>query len=200
MGVFASFFPFIFLAVGALVLNVVMVRLVEQQRLVIGTLKALGYGDGQLFLHFTKLGLVVGLVGGSVGLVLGNFMGGVITGIYRMFYEFPNLENRVYPGLYATGMAISVIFSIIGAWHGALCGHAAQSGRSNAGQTTGRGRGGVARAVSAPLEPARFRLAADGAQCAPQSVAHRRWVFSRRPRARRCSCAASCSMRRCIIW
>ena len=67
IGVFASFLPFLFLAVGALVLNVVMVRLIEQQRLVIGTLKAIGYRDGQLFLHYTRLGLAVGADGRLTG-------------------------------------------------------------------------------------------------------------------------------------
>ena len=55
--------PTIFLAVAALVLNVLLTRLAEQQRTVVGTLKALGYSDRQVFVHFLKFGLAVGLVG-----------------------------------------------------------------------------------------------------------------------------------------
>ena len=55
---FALITPTIFLAVAALVLNVLLSRLAQQQRTVIGTLKALGYSDGQLFWHFLKFGLI----------------------------------------------------------------------------------------------------------------------------------------------
>ena len=68
---FAVIMPCIFLAVAALVLNVLLSRLAEQQRTVVGTLKALGYSDGQVFWHFLKFGLVVGVGGGLLGCALG---------------------------------------------------------------------------------------------------------------------------------
>lgn len=119
IGVFASFLPFIFLAVGALVLNLVLVRLIEQQRVVIGTLKALGYHDRQLFTHFTRLGLAVGLAGGLAGLALGYGMAEFITSLYRRFYEFPELANQIDRPTYAAGLAISLTFAVIGSWQGA---------------------------------------------------------------------------------
>ncbi|HXT57411.1 MAG TPA: FtsX-like permease family protein, partial [Pirellulales bacterium] len=54
--------PAVFLSVAALVLNVLMTRLTEQQRVVVGTLKALGYLDRQVFAHFLKFGLCIGLL------------------------------------------------------------------------------------------------------------------------------------------
>ena len=65
---FAVITPCMFLAVAALVLNVLLSRLAQQQRTVVGTLKALGYSDLQIFWHFLKFGLTVGIVGGLVGL------------------------------------------------------------------------------------------------------------------------------------
>ena len=59
--------PAIFLAVAALVLNVLMSRLAEQQRVVVGTLKALGYSRGAIFWHFLKFGLAVGAFSGVTG-------------------------------------------------------------------------------------------------------------------------------------
>lgn len=119
LGTMATIMPAIFLAVAALVLNVLMERLVEQQRVVVGTLKALGYSDAQIFRHFVRFGIVVGLLGGMLGCVMGYFMAGFVTSVYRQFYEFPNLVNRVYPGTYLVGMLISLGCSLIGTLQGA---------------------------------------------------------------------------------
>ncbi|MEX0939042.1 MAG: ABC transporter permease [Pirellulales bacterium] len=119
LGVFSTIGPAIFLTVAALVLNILMSRLVEQQRTVIGTLKAIGYTDRQLFGHFIKLGLGVGLISGVLGAVAGYAMAEAITGIYRQFFEFPSLKNRPYPKIYLAGIAISLVFSLSGSLHGA---------------------------------------------------------------------------------
>ena len=64
---FAVISPCMFLGVAALVLNVLLSRLAQQQRMVIGTLKALGYSDLQVSWHFLKFGLAVGISGALVG-------------------------------------------------------------------------------------------------------------------------------------
>jgi len=118
LGVFANIMPAIFLAVAAVVLNMVMVRLMDQQRSVIGTLKALGYSNAQIFWHFLKFGGLVGLCGGLFGLPLGYGMATFVTSVLRNFFEFPNLVNIIYPNLYLEGLAISLICSLIGSWQG----------------------------------------------------------------------------------
>lgn len=119
LGVFASIMPFIFMAVAALVLNVLMIRLIEQQRVVIGTLKAIGYRDSQIFWHFTKFALALATIGGLVGLLLGYGMAEFVTSLYRMFYEFPDLRNHVYPLTYLGGLTISMLCALVGSLHGA---------------------------------------------------------------------------------
>ena len=89
--------PIIFLAVAALVLNVLMMRLIDQQRSIIGTLKALGYSNGQIFLAFHEVrraGRPVRRPGrASDGLRNGE--------IYHLalsrFFEFPQLEKLSIP-------------------------------------------------------------------------------------------------------
>ncbi len=119
IGTFAGIMPTIFLAVAALVLNVLMVRLIDQQRAVIGTLKGLGYSNGQIFWHFTKFGGLVGLVSGLVGCWLGYQMASFVTELYKKFFEFPNLTNYFYPGLSTAGLAISLSFALVGSMQGA---------------------------------------------------------------------------------
>ena len=119
LGVFSTIMPSIFLAVAALVLNVLMVRLIDQQRVIIGTLKAIGYTDFQIFLHYTKFALGLGLVSGLIGLALGHAMGYLVISLYRMFYEFPNLENHVYFAEYGGGLAVALLCSLVGSLQGA---------------------------------------------------------------------------------
>lgn len=114
LGVFSTIMPIIFLAVAALVLNVLMVRLIDQQRVTIGTLKAMGYFDSQIFLHYTKFALALGLFAGLIGLGLGYLMANFVTSLYRMFYEFPDLENRIYPGTYLGGLSVALGCALVG--------------------------------------------------------------------------------------
>jgi len=116
---FAVIMPTIFLGVAAVVLNVLLSRLAEQQRTVVGTLKALGYTDGQIFGHFLKFGLVVGLLGGLVGCIGGYWTAGGMTALYRQFYEFPELTNRLYPSVILGGFAISLLCAVLGSLRGA---------------------------------------------------------------------------------
>jgi putative ABC transport system permease protein len=119
LATFSRIMPTIFLVVAALVLNMLMTRLAEQQRTVIGTLKAIGYGDGQLFWHFCKFGLFIGIIGGVVGSILGYFLAAWLTGIYAQFYEFPDLANQLYPRLMLEGLGISVTCAVGGTIYGA---------------------------------------------------------------------------------
>lgn len=116
--IFAVIMPCIFLAVAALVLNVLLRRLAEQQRTVVGTLKALGYSDRQVFVHFLKFALAVGLVGGLVGSLAGHWLAEGLTYVYRQFYEFPELVNRFYPQLLAVSLLISLGCAILGSLQG----------------------------------------------------------------------------------
>ncbi|MHB8900430.1 MAG: ABC transporter permease [Thermoguttaceae bacterium] len=115
---FAVFMPTIFLAVAALVLNVLLSRLAEQQRTVVGTLKALGYSDGQVFLHFFKFAMAVGLAGGLAGCALGYVLAGLMTMVYRTVFEFPELRNHFYPGLMLAAVSISLGCAAAGSLRG----------------------------------------------------------------------------------
>lgn len=119
LGIFSRIMPGIFLAVGALVLNVLMVRLIDQQRTIIGTFKALGYYDWQIFAHYTKFAIALGMLAAVLGMVMGYGMSHAVTAIYKMFYEFPDLHSQIYPGTYAGGIAVALLCSIIGSLHAA---------------------------------------------------------------------------------
>lgn len=110
--------PTIFLLVAALILNVLMTRLAEQQRTVVGTLKALGYRNGELLRHYLQFGASVGLAGGIIGTAAGYLLAEGMTGVYADFYKFPRLINRPAPGVMLAGVGLSLLFSLLGTWRG----------------------------------------------------------------------------------
>ena len=114
----ATFMPIMFLGIATLILNVLMIRISEQQRTIVGTLKALGYFNKQIFWHYIQFGIIVGAIGGLAGCVLGYWISGSMTTMYRKFFEFPHLVNQLYSGIMITGEAISLLFAVLGTIHG----------------------------------------------------------------------------------
>jgi len=115
---FATVVPGVFLAVAALVLNVLLMRLVRQQRTIVGTLKAVGYSDRQVLIHYLKFGVWVGVVGGVLGGLLGYWSSTGMTTIYKQFFEFPDLRSGFHWQVHAIGMTVSVVCAVLGSMHG----------------------------------------------------------------------------------
>lgn len=112
-------FPALFLGFSSLILSVLMGRLVERQRTVIGTLKALGYSDRRLALHFAAFAVLVGLTSAAIGLVVGQALVSTLLMFYRIYFQFPEFVQAPVPGLYAMAFILAVVFSLIGARRGA---------------------------------------------------------------------------------
>lgn len=84
--------PVIFLSVAAFLINVVMSRQIATQRVQIGMLKAVGYTDIQIALHFLKMVLLITALGAILGLSVGAWMGTGMTKMYTDFLHFPILK------------------------------------------------------------------------------------------------------------
>lgn len=63
-------FSFLFFLLALLTMQTSIARLIDTQRTQIGTLKALGFTDGQIRLHYTLYGLTVSFLGSVLGLIL----------------------------------------------------------------------------------------------------------------------------------
>jgi len=106
--------PAIFLAVAAFLLNVVVSRLVATQREQIAALKALGYPNRAIGLHYLKLVLVIVTVGFGLGILVGDRLGTMFTGLYAELFHFPSFEHRIEPWLLVVSAAITLITAVIG--------------------------------------------------------------------------------------
>jgi putative ABC transport system permease protein len=107
--------PVIFLAVAAFLLNVVLTRIVSVQREQIAALKALGYSNGELAMHYTAWGLAIGTVGGTIGIAGGAWLGSGMTGIYQAYFRFPTLEYGLPGWVVAGGVLVSLAAAVFGA-------------------------------------------------------------------------------------
>jgi putative ABC transport system permease protein len=91
----STFVPGVFLGVAAFLLHIVLSRLIALQRTEIGLLKAFGYADGDVGLHYFKLALVTVGAGLALGAALGVIAGRSLTDLYRDYYRFPQLEFQL---------------------------------------------------------------------------------------------------------
>lgn len=115
----AVIMPVIFLGLAVMVLNIIMIRMAEQQRTIIGTLKALGYSDRNILFYNLNFGAIVGLAGGVIGVVIGYFFAGAMTNIYQNLFTFPNLENHLSIKISIFAVLLSLTFAVLGAAKGA---------------------------------------------------------------------------------
>ncbi len=65
-------FPFIFFLVAALVALTTMTRMVDEERTLIGTYKALGYGRGRIAAKYLVYAGLASILGGIVGILIGS--------------------------------------------------------------------------------------------------------------------------------
>lgn len=114
--VMATVSPAIFLSVAAFLLHIVLVRLIATEREQIGTLKALGYGNRAIALHYLKFIAVIALLGALMGAVAGYILGKNLTGLYASFYRFPMLTYEIVPRVFIEG----ALFCIIAGFSGTL--------------------------------------------------------------------------------
>lgn len=107
--------PAIFLGVAIFLLNISLLRFVTTQRSTIAILKAFGYGNGRISLHYVGFA-VVAVAGGTVlGLAGGVFIGVRLVRMYLEFYRLPVLEFDV-PVLVTLGaIALSLLAASLGA-------------------------------------------------------------------------------------
>ena len=108
VGVFSGLFLFI----AMLSVITTMTRVVKNQRTQIGTLKALGFSNAKILMHYIGYGFWISLVAAVVGLVLGYFgIGNVFIGLEMAFFEIPNGAPAMNTGSYA--VAIGVVFAVV---------------------------------------------------------------------------------------
>lgn len=111
--VLGSVLPSIFLAVAGFLLNVVLSRQIATQREQVAALKALGYDNLAIGLHYLKLVLVIVVLGVVLGLAVGAAMGHWFVGIYADVFRFPELRYRLKPALVLAAVGVVLLAAVL---------------------------------------------------------------------------------------
>lgn len=110
----ATVLPLIFLGVAAFLLNVVIGRLVRTQREQIAVLKAFGYTNLEVGMHYMLMVSLIVLIGLAGGILFGSWIGRSLSEIYQEFYRFPYLNYRLEAYVIVSSALISFLAAIVG--------------------------------------------------------------------------------------
>ena len=109
----AQVFPVVFFLVAALISLTSMSRLVEEQRVLIGTLKALGYNKEQVARKYMVYASVATIVGGLIGLFIGfNILPKIIADMYGMVYEVPEVILEFNVPIAIMDMSVAILCTV----------------------------------------------------------------------------------------
>ena len=112
MGNLASVFPLIFFLVAALVCLTTMTRMVEEQRVTIGGLKALGYSKGAIAVKYVGYGFLASALGSLIGLAVGlTLLPWIICTAWGIIYATGDIYYSLEPAtsLFACGAAVGTV-------------------------------------------------------------------------------------------
>lgn len=113
----ALFLPFMFVLVAALVSLTSMTRMVEEERMSIGTHKALGYSRARITSKYLIYGVLAAGVGSVVGvMVFGKLLPWFIMASYQVIHATPNIPLPIHADVAVRAIGLSIGVTLIATW------------------------------------------------------------------------------------
>ena len=113
----ASIFPVFFILVAALVALTSMTRMVEEDRMQIGTLKALGYGKGRIMSKYLIYCCLASIIGCVAGILIGfALFPSIFWEAYGSMYVLPDLSLAFSPWYALVVFVVALAGTIIVTW------------------------------------------------------------------------------------
>lgn len=110
VGVFSGLFIFI----AMLSVITTMTRVVKNQRIQIGTLKALGFTNKKILFHYMGYGIWISIIASITGLILGyHFIGKVFMNLQMTMFEIPNGRPSMNSNSYVLALIVIIIVGLI---------------------------------------------------------------------------------------
>ncbi|MDH3362284.1 MAG: ABC transporter permease [Gammaproteobacteria bacterium] len=106
--------PTIFLVIAAFLTNMIMARLVATERGQIGLMKAFGYSNSEVGMHYAKFVIGIVFVGSMIGIAAGTWLGRMNTQMYADLFRFPLLLYRPSTSAMVIAVSVSLASALLG--------------------------------------------------------------------------------------
>jgi putative ABC transport system permease protein len=110
--------PPVFLIVSTFLVYIVLGRMIQTERSLIGLVKAFGYSDRAIGWHYLKFALAIALIATILGSLAGAWMGRGMTSLYAEYYRFPILRYHISPAVIVGAAALAAASAGLGALGG----------------------------------------------------------------------------------
>jgi putative ABC transport system permease protein len=108
----AGLVPALILAVAAFAFYVMLSRLIRAQRPQVGLMKALGYGNRTVVLHYLSLSLAIAVLGSILGAIGGVPLNRAVTTAYAGELGIPLVATQLHLDLVAIGVIASLLVAV----------------------------------------------------------------------------------------
>ncbi|MEW9121381.1 MAG: FtsX-like permease family protein [Thermotaleaceae bacterium] len=115
----ATAITLLFLVVAAVIINIMLSRIVKNDRMSIGVMKALGYTNLSILGHYTKFSVAMGLVGSIIGMLLSIPLSGAFTNLYILYMNIPMFQMKIYYIYFVYGILLTTVFCVVSGLMGA---------------------------------------------------------------------------------
>ena len=106
----SKMFPLIFYLVAVLISLTSMTRMIEEERIEIGTLKSLGYTNLQIIFKYVLYAFLACVIGGVLGMTVGFYLlPNIVWILYSMIYTIPKFYVTYQIGIGMLGILIAFI-------------------------------------------------------------------------------------------
>ncbi|MDO4848755.1 MAG: ABC transporter permease [Coriobacteriia bacterium] len=110
----ATVFPVLLYLVAAFVTLSTITRMVEEERINSGTLKALGYRDGDVALKFVLYGALAGGIGSVAGIALGHtLLPYIVYNAYGAKFTLPPIHLGFYPVITLVAIVLAGLCAVL---------------------------------------------------------------------------------------
>lgn len=105
--------PVLFLAIAVLTMITTMHRIAAKEKTQIGTLKALGYKDKRILIHYSSYAFAIGIVGAALGIALGYGIAYIIMNPSGMMGTYMDLPYwKLHMPFFCVAVMIAVLFAL----------------------------------------------------------------------------------------
>ncbi len=107
-------FPIIFYLVAILIILTSISALINKEQKNIGLLKALGYSNLEILLHYTNIFVILCIIGGIIGMIAGPLIiPTVMNQKYSILYQLPDISTPIFRPFYLVSVLILIVIVFI---------------------------------------------------------------------------------------